>query len=78
MNIPDGPFVALHGSNSGDWRERVAAKLDDAGVSWFSPIDLRWRPIDASNGDEMQSLIDVLVEREHAALERAQRRSTPP
>ncbi|MBL8683570.1 MAG: hypothetical protein JNK05_30650 [Myxococcales bacterium] len=71
MSVPGGSFVALYGSNSGDWRERVAAKLDDAGVAWFSPMDPRWSSINADNGDEMQSLVDALVEREHAALERA-------
>lgn len=71
MEIPDGPFVALYGSHSGDWRLPLIARFEREGVAWFDPTNEGWDGIDATNGDARQTDIDALVAREHAALQRA-------
>jgi hypothetical protein len=71
VEIPSEPFVALYGSNSGDWREQVATALRHASVAFFDPLEPRWASIDTANGDAMQALVDELVDREHRALEQA-------
>lgn len=68
MEIPDEPYVALYGTQSGDWRDGVAARLSASGIAWFDPTDERWGTIDDDNGDAKQGLVDELVEREHSGM----------
>jgi hypothetical protein len=71
MQIPPTPYVALYGSNSGDWRVPVVSALDDARVHWFDPTTPEWDAINWENGDALQPTIDRLVQREQDALEGA-------
>ncbi|WP_437723502.1 hypothetical protein [Sorangium sp. So ce861] len=68
MEIPPTPYVAVYGSNSGDWRDGVIAALAAAGLSWFEPSDDGWATIDAASGDARQAEIDALVAREHRGM----------
>ncbi|HEU4404955.1 MAG TPA: nucleoside 2-deoxyribosyltransferase domain-containing protein [Polyangiaceae bacterium] len=68
MNTPTGPYIALYGSHSGDWREPLKARLEREGVAYYDPTDEGWRRITPENGDERQAEIDALVANEHAAL----------
>jgi hypothetical protein len=71
MDIPDVPYVALYGTEYGDWRKIPAAALDSAAVAWYDPTDEAWAGIDETNGDIRQREIDALVEKELRALEGA-------
>lgn len=68
MDIPSAPYVALYGSNSGDWRKAVTPALDAANIPWFDPTNDEWDGIDWHNGDALQAKIDRLVKREQDAL----------
>ncbi len=68
MDIPSSPYVALYGSNSGDWRAAIAARLDAANIPWFDPTNDEWNGIDWHNGDALQAKIDRLVKREQDAM----------
>lgn len=71
MDRPVGQYVALYGSNSGNWREPIKLKLREQGIQFFDPITPEWNDINEENGDEKQELIDQLVSREYDALEHA-------
>lgn len=71
MEIPSGPYVALYGSNSGDWRSAITPRLDAANIAWFDPTNDEWNDVHGSNGDALQEKIDRLVKREQDALLRA-------
>jgi hypothetical protein len=68
MEIPPAPYVAVYGSNSGDWRDGVIAALAAAGIPWFDPSNAGWATIDAANGDARQAEIDALVALEHRGM----------
>lgn len=65
---PPGTYVGLYGSHGGDWRRRVAALLNEAGVPWHDPTDPRWEGITHETGDRNQARIDELVAEEHEGL----------
>jgi hypothetical protein len=71
MDHPGARYVALYGSQSGDWRDRVTSTLDAAGIASLDPTDAGWHGIDASNSDLRQAEIDALVAQEHLGMIRA-------
>jgi hypothetical protein len=71
MDIPDGHYIALYGTNSGDWRAAIEARLTAAGIAFFDPTDKRWASINDDNGDALQPLVDQLVAREHQGMRSA-------
>src|SRR5690349_12919971 len=68
MRIPNKPYVALYGSQSGGWREQCINLLSGRNLAWYDPTDERWSDISAENGDQRQSLIDGLVAKEMRGL----------
>ncbi len=68
MDTPSAAYVALYGSNSGDWRTVVTRALDAKGIAWFDPTNDEWNAIHSHNGDALQATIDRLVKREQDAL----------
>jgi hypothetical protein len=64
-------FVALYGSQAGDWRKISAKLLEESGVAWHDPTDPRWEEITHENGDTKQELIDELVAEQHRGMQDA-------
>ncbi len=71
MEIPDGKFVAIYGSHGSPWRESVMRALKQEGISSYDPTDSGWADINDQNGDEEQAMINILVAKQHEALNRA-------
>lgn len=68
MKIPSRPYIALYGSHSGDWRAECRSMLDERGIPWYDPTDLRWRAITEETGDAQQRAVNRLVAKQHRAL----------
>ena len=73
-NVPKQPYIGLFGNHHNNWRNWVAHRLLDKGLTTnqiYDSTDSGWNEVNDSNGDSMQEWINELVRRQHEALHNA-------